>query len=144
MSDTFDRQARKVYPFHFEINTRFTDTDQAGHLNNVSIFAYYQDGQARFMLDCLPELASESKWSLRLTCCDVSYDGQTYYPDPIDVASGIEQVGDHWVRVAQALFQRGQCVGQCDAILVMVDSQRQPLAFTPDQRARLECSRLRY
>lgn len=142
MSKTLNRQARESYPFHLEIETRFTDTDMGGHLNNVSILLYYQDGRVPFLLDCFPELAPQTGWGLRLARCDVSYDGQTYYPGPIEVSSGIEQVGDNWVRVAQALFQHGQCVGQCEVILVLAEDEGQPAAFSPAQRARLEARML--
>ncbi|MDY0012047.1 MAG: acyl-CoA thioesterase [Rhodocyclaceae bacterium] len=143
MKDTVNRRAGTTYPFHLELDTRFTDTDLGGHLNNVSIVLYYRDAQARFMLDCFPDLAAQSEWTPRQVRCDVSYDGQTYYPDPVDVACGVEEVGDSWVRVAQALFQRGQYVGQCSAVLALVDSQGQHLAISPEQRARLETRRLR-
>lgn len=142
MNNTLDRRARETYPFHFEIATRFTDTDMGGHLNNVSIFLYYQDGQARFMLDIFPELASKAGWHPRLVRGDVNYDGQTFYPDPVDVAAGVEEVGDKWVRIAQALFQRGQCVGQCNTVLTFVDDQGQSLVIGAAQRARLESRRL--
>ncbi len=142
MNDTFARRSRDAYPFHLEINTRFTDTDMAGHLNNASIFLYYQDGQARFLLDCVPELFPALGRSLRLTYSDVSYDGQVYFLDALDVASGVVHVGEHWIRIAQALFQRGQCVGLCDAVLSSFDDQGQPLAISPAQRAALESRRV--
>ena len=142
MNNTFDHRSSAAYPFHLEINTRFTDTDMAGHLNNASIFLYYQDGQARFLLDCSPELFLEFGRSLRLTYCDVSYDGQVYFPETLKVASGVKQVGGHWIRIAQALFQRGQCVGLCDAVLTMIDDQGQPLAISPAQRTALESRRV--
>lgn len=143
MSDTLKRRDKDAYPFLYKVNTRFTDTDQAGHLNNVSIFVYYQDGQARFLLDCFPELAAAARWSLRFVSGEASYDGQTYYPDPIEIATGVEQLGDNWVLLAQALFQRGQCVGLCEAVLVKEDEQRQALAFTAAERVLLESRRLR-
>lgn len=143
MNETPDRQSRNTYPFHFGIDARFTDTDLGGHLNNVSLVAYYQDGLARFMLDCFPELIGDPGWGVRLARCDVSYDGQTFYPDPIEVATGIADVGDNWVRVAQALFQRGQSVGQSDSILVIVGRQGQSLELSLGQRTRLEARRLR-
>ena len=144
MNDTLDRRTGNAYPFHLEINTRYTDTDMAGHLNNVSTFLYYQDGQARFLLDCFPELSAYLEWEFRLTYCDVSYDSQVYYPEPLDVASGIEHIGDNSIRIAQALFQRGQCVGQCDAILTLVDRRGQPLDISPAQRAELESRRIHF
>lgn len=143
MTATLNRQDWESYPFHLKIETRFTDTDMGGHLNNVSILLYYQDGRVPFLLECFPELAPTADWGLQLARCDVSYDGQTYYPDPIEVTCGIEEVADHWIRIAQALFQRGHCVGHCDVILLRVDHQGQPLALSPAQRARLEGFRLR-
>jgi acyl-CoA thioester hydrolase len=143
MNNTVDRRVAGAYPFHVQSNTRFTDTDMGGHLNNVSILLYYQDGLAPFLLDCFAELAADPGWRLRQGRCDVSYDGQAFYPDPIAIASGIEHIGDNWLRVAQALFQRGEYVGQCDTILCMVDDQGQPRNISPDQRTRLESRRLR-
>jgi len=142
MNDTFDRRSREAYPFHHEINTRFTDTDMAGHLNNASLFLYYQDGQARFLMDCFPELFSALGRSLRLTFCDVSYEGQVYFLDLLEVARGVVHVGEHWICIAQALFQGGQCVGLCDAVLTSVDDQGQPLAFSPSQRSQIESRRV--
>lgn len=142
MTNTFARRAREAYPFQLELNTRFADTDMAGHLNNASIFRYYQDGLARFLLDGVPELFPALGRTLRLTHCDASYDGQVYFLEVLTVTSGVVQVGEHWVRIAQALFQRGECVGLCDAVLTSVDEQGQPLAFNPGQQAQLESRRI--
>lgn len=137
MNTTIDRRAAQTYPVHIRIDTRFTETDMNAHINNVSFLLYYEDAQAEFLLNCFPELATACDWNFRLARCDVAYDGQGYYPDAVDVATGVEHIDDSWLRVSQALFQRGSCIGQCDAILIKVNAQGQAMAIDAEQRARL-------
>jgi len=143
MSNVVDRRAAHTYPNLLSINTRFTETDANAHINNVSYLLYYEDARAAFLIDCFPELIASSHWRFQQVRCDISYDGQSYYPDPMTVATGVEHVDDGWLRLSQALFQRGQCVGQCDVILVMVDAQGKPIPIAADQRVLLESRCLR-
>ncbi len=142
MSNVVDPRNMHAYPFHFSINTRFTETDANGHINNVSYLLYYEDARAAFLLDCFPELARSDQWLFQQVRCDVSYDGQSFYPDPMTVVTGVEHIDVCWVRLAQALFQRGQLVGQCNATLVKVDAAGKLLEIDSEQRARLEGLRL--
>ncbi len=143
MSNVVDRRNVQAYPFHFSINTRFTETDANGHINNVSYLLYYEDAQAAFLLECFPEMSASKQWRFQQVRCDVSYDGQSYYPDPMTVATGVEHIDDCWVRLSQALFQRGQFVGLCDVILVKVDAQGRPQEINAGDRTALELRRLR-
>jgi acyl-CoA thioester hydrolase len=46
------------------------------------------------------------------------YLAEAEYPEPVEIACGVSRIGTSSYDIVQALFQRGRCVGLCDAVLV--------------------------
>lgn len=104
------------YPFRVELQTRWGDMDPQRHLNNVMVGRYYEEARIRF----LGEVAERAGEPFRGVVAAVAVDYLTdvTYPEPVDVAVGVVSTGRTSVRVLQAMFQRGTCVGLADVTVV--------------------------
>lgn len=130
------------YPFVVELQTRWGDMDSQRHLNNVMIGRYYEESRIRFM----HEVAQGAPASFRgmVGAVHVDYLREAHHPAPLLTAVGVGAVGRSSVRLLQALFQEGACVGVADVTLVVIDPETRAAAPVPDAwRALFEARRVR-
>jgi len=135
-----DRLQPERYPWRLELHSRFSDTDAAGHLNNVAIARCYDDARAMLELDLFDGLSGSR---LLLVRADVSYLREAHFPHPVVIGCSVGDIGETYFHLAQALFQKASCTGTCDAVLVTLGASGQPAAINEKQRVRLEALRIR-
>lgn len=131
------RQDRAVYPHSTLIQTRYHDEDMLGHINNIAQAAYFDEARSRMMREVFQGAGSDLK-RVRIVTADVrvSYLGEVFHPDDVEVASGILRIGNASMEIGQAMFQQGRCVALCSAVFVQAGAEgSSPLA--PDLRAAL-------
>lgn len=131
------------YPLHVTVPSRFRDLDTLGHINNVAIGSFYEEGRARLNRECFP-LEMRKRHSMRMLIADVhiAYLREAHYPGDIIVGAGIGHIGNSSYRIDLALFQNGECVGVCETVLVNTDGKT--TAAIPDEgREALEKVRVR-
>jgi len=140
MSRTIDphRLQLKHYPFRLAIETQFGDMDVVGHVSNVAIARFYENARSRFLMKVFhnPQRFRDPRYGIVVAEYTLRFLAEANYPDPVEVGTGISRIGRSSVTVHQALFQKGQCVGLCDAAMVLT-SGGQPLALPPEVRERL-------
>ncbi|MFP5219840.1 MAG: acyl-CoA thioesterase [Actinomycetes bacterium] len=131
------RQELGRYPFTVELQTRWGDMDALHHLNNSALARYYEEARIRFLAHAqegVPEPLRLMVGSLRL-----DYLRQAHHPAPILAGVGIAGVGGASIRLLQALFQQGACVGLADVTLVCTSADRSGPERVPDDwRARFD------
>ena len=112
----------QTYRFTLEVPTRFGDLDPLGHVNNVAIGSFYEEGRAKLNRITFPT-EMRKRHSMRMLMADlhIAYLGEAHYPEPLIVYSGISHIGRSSYTIAQALFQEGQCVGTAESVLVNTD-----------------------
>lgn len=125
------RLLRSSYPHFFEIQTRYRDEDRLAHVNNIAVAAYYDEARSRFsrqifaeaggMEDVFSETGGPSRPRIVTADSRVSYLGEVFYPDPVEIGTGITRIGGASYELGQALFQRGRCVGVCTTTFVQAD-----------------------
>jgi acyl-CoA thioester hydrolase len=109
-----ERRLPGHYPHHLSLRPRFSDTDLLGHLNNVSLLRYADEGRAALLLTG-GEAGVFSPGSLGTVArVDISYLQEAKLPHPLMVASRIRAVQGGEVLLEQALFQGDVCVVVCD------------------------------
>lgn len=111
------RAERHRYPLWQEFTTRFGDLDPLGHVNNVAIAQLYEESRVWFGRMVM-ERAGAGLHRLVLAAVSVHYLAETQYPEPVDIGIGVTRIGSSSYSLAQALYQRGRCVGLADATLV--------------------------
>lgn len=109
----------ETYPLSIIVPTRFRDLDTLGHLNNVAIGSFYEEGRAHLNRAALPADLRRAE-GLRVLIVDVhiAYLAEAHYPGDIDVRAGVSRIGRSSYTIALALFQNGACVGACETVLV--------------------------
>ncbi len=136
------RLDRAAYPHVAHIQTRYHDEDGLGHVNNIAVAAYYDEARSRFTRQIF-EAVGKGHWS-RIVTADsrVTYLGEVFHPDDIEVRTGILRIGTASYDIGQAMFQKGRCVGVCATTFVQADADgARPLSEA--MRAALEAMALR-
>ncbi|MGY6628292.1 MAG: acyl-CoA thioesterase [Oceanicaulis sp.] len=137
------RLMRDAYPVSVIVPTRFRDLDTLGHLNNVALGSFYEEGRAQLNRAAFPrEMRHESALRMLIADVHIAYLAEAHYPGDIEVAAGVGHIGRSSYVIALALFQNGQCVGTCETVLVVTD-ETGAIEIPPDQRAALEGLKLK-
>lgn len=120
---------RSAFPHWLTERVRWSDTDQIGHVNNVSFCTYLETGRTEFLRDVLDRKAAAPV--LLLTAqINVCFLGEIHWPSNVDVGTCILEVNRSSCRMGHGLFVGERCVGTADTLLVNVDEDtRQPLAM---------------
>ena len=127
-----------TYPLSVTVPARFRDLDTLGHINNVAIGSFYEEGRAHLNRTVFPPETRHAH-GMRLLIADVhiAYLAEAHYPGDLTIAVGVQRIGGSSYTAALALFQNGQCVGTCETVMVNTDGNR--AAPLPDEgRTRLE------
>ena len=128
----------ETYPLVTTVPSRFQDLDPLGHINNVAIGAFYEEGRGGLNRQAFP-LELRKAHGMRMVIADVhiAYLDEAFYPSDLVVGSGILRIGGSSYTIGQALFQDGRCIGASEAVLVNTDGKR-PAAIPDEARGALE------
>lgn len=113
-----ERRQQSSYPHALTLTTRFSDSDAIGHLNNVSLLRYCDEGRAAVLVD--QGVDPESLGTV--VRADISYLQEVQMFRPLTIASAIRGLEHGQLRLEQALFQDGACVVVCDS-RVSIDAE---------------------
>jgi acyl-CoA thioester hydrolase len=143
MKPAAHRLVLENYPLSVTVPSRFRDLDTLGHLNNVAIGSFYEEGRAELNRVCFP-VEMRRKHAMRMLIADVhiQYLREAHYPGDLIVGSGVGHIGRTSYRIDLALFQNGDCVGVCETVLVNTDGQ-QNAPIPEEGRAALERVRVK-
>jgi acyl-CoA thioester hydrolase len=131
------RQDRALYPFDVEIQPRYSDEDQLHHVNNIAVATYYDECRARLMRHIFKGIGEGGPVRIVTAESRIAYAGELFYPDPVNIGSGILRIGKTSFEIGQAAFQNGRWVGVCDTTLVQT-SEAPGAPMNPRLRAMLE------
>ncbi|MGE6697229.1 acyl-CoA thioesterase [Hyphomonas sp. NPDC076900] len=112
------RQDRAVYPFSCAIQTRYTDEDSLGHINNISVAAYYDEARSRFSRHVFAKVDPAEMTRIVTADSRVTYLAEVFHKDGVEVCTGILRIGTASYEIGQAMYQDGRCVGICTTIFV--------------------------
>jgi acyl-CoA thioester hydrolase len=131
------------YPLKTVVPSRFRDLDTLGHINNVAIGSFYEEGRAALNRTAFPH-AFRHKHNMRMLIADVhiAYLGEAHYPGDLEVRTGVGHVGRTSYRLDLALFQNGACIGVCETVLVNTDGAK-PADIPTEGREALEALAIR-
>ena len=128
------RLKRVAYPYFRRVIARFSDMDAEGHLNNVALASFYEDGRVSF----LRELTGvDRSFRFVIASIRISYLAEAHYPGDYDVGLGATRFGNTSFDIGCGLFLGEQCVGICDTTQVTIGANG-PITIPSALRAALE------
>lgn len=121
---------RAAYGHWIHEHVRWSDTDMAGHANNLAFAAFAETGRAillrRFMA---PD--ADPRALLVLAEFRIKYLSEAYWPSEVDVGTGVSTIGTRSCRMVQGLFIGEQCIAVAESVLVMIDETTRRSADIP-------------
>ena len=105
------------YPHHAAVQTRFQDLDVLGHINNVAWAALFETGRVKF--NHAIGLAGRREHRRLVANVEINYLAEGHFPDDVEVATGIGDIGMRSWRILSAAFQNGRALATCDVTIVM-------------------------
>jgi len=113
-----------IYPYRFDITTRFADLDPNRHLNNVRLMEYYQEARVMFHAALHDEFAALAARDGRTLVAHQSIDylGEVGHPGKVTVGVGVLRVGTSSFTLGLGMFQEGRCTGIAATVIVHSDN----------------------
>jgi acyl-CoA thioester hydrolase len=106
-----------TYPQTTTIQTRFQDLDPLGHINNVAMAALFESARVHFNRSLNLDGWAGHRWLVARV--EINYLAEGFFPEPVEIATGIGEIGNRSWNILAAAFQKGECIATCDVVLVM-------------------------
>ncbi len=110
--------------FTEKLMPRFSDTDALGHINNTTIPVWFEGGREPVFKLFIPDLDLKN-WQLIIAKIEVSYHGQLFYGQEVEMRTYISRIGGASFDVYQEIWQHGEKCVSGTASLVYFDYQAQ-------------------
>ena len=114
------RLENAAFPFKHPVATRFADVDQLGHINNVATAELLQEGRIRFLLSL--GLTDVPQRSVVVAASSIEYVRDMLWPQAIDVATGVLDIGRTSFQLGQTARQQDMTGAYAEIVLVMRDT----------------------
>ncbi|MAC32915.1 MAG: thioesterase [Haliea sp.] len=105
MSPRPDRDAYRVF---YPLNTRWSDNDIYGHINNVVYYSYFDSVANRYLIETggLDIAAADIVGFVVNSGCD--YHAPAAYPDALEGGLRVDRLGNSSVQYGIAIFRAGE------------------------------------
>lgn len=124
----FDVVDPAAYGHWVEESVRFCDTDQAGHVNNVSIAAYAEAGRVGFAHTLVRPYAAPGEKSI-LAHIAIDYRRELHWPGKVRIGTRLRRIGNKSFALVTAIFRDGECIATAESIVANLrDSAAAPLS----------------
>lgn len=138
-------ETRDRYPHFMSVQTRWSDNDIYGHVNNVTYYSYFDTVVNCFLIDeggLDIQQASIIGVAVETMC---HFNKPIAYPEPIDAGLRVGKIGHSSVRFEIGIFRKGdeEAAASGHFIHVFVDRETNAPVPVPDAiRAALESIRV--
>lgn len=117
------REDRDIYAHVFQVQTRYSDEDRLGHINNIAIAGYYDEARSRFSRITFERVGDEAMGRIVTADSRVTYLQEVFYRDELEVCTGILRIGTASYDIGQALFVGRRCLGLCTTTFVQASAE---------------------
>jgi len=129
-----------AYPLTRDMQTRWTDNDAFGHMNNAVHYQFF-DTMVNCTLrgwGCVQDAKATTRFLVAETGC--KYYAEMWYPDDVTVGLRIAHLGNSSVRYDLGLFRNQEQTPFAEGRLVHVNVDRgtgRPIPIAPDLRRQM-------
>lgn len=114
---------------------RYGDTDRQGHVNNAVFVTFLESGRVELLLNSKIDLCGPGG-AFVLARLVLDYRKEMNWPGEVEIGTNVISIGRSSARLAQALFQHGECVATAETIVVLTDgATRRSKPFSDRARA---------
>jgi acyl-CoA thioester hydrolase len=99
---------------------RYADTDRQGHVNNSVFSTALETGRVELLYAPGAGIVETGK-SFVIARLELDFRGELTWPGEVAIGTNVDSVGRTSFTLAQALFQREQCVAEARTVIVQVD-----------------------
>jgi len=110
--------------FTEKLMPRFTDTDALGHINNTKMPVWFEGAREPIFKLFVPDLDIKN-WQLIIAKIEVSYHGQLFYGQEVEIRTYISRIGGASFDVYQEIWQHGEKCVSGTAAMVNFDYKTQ-------------------
>ncbi|CAN7621522.1 acyl-CoA thioesterase [Aminobacter sp. LjRoot7] len=120
------------------IMPRVSETDGAGHINNVTSAIWFEAGRRDIFQAFTPDLSFD-RWAVAVISMEIRYKRQIYLASEVSVLTWLRAIGRTSFHVNEVIMQDGSVcsAGRCSYVHMDYAINR-PAAIPEDVRARLE------
>jgi acyl-CoA thioester hydrolase len=120
--------------FSITLTPRFTETDMVGHINNVSIAAWFEDLRIRFMRSFeAPKAANDWEGHFTLASLKLDFIGETHYGEDVVLTMETVSLGNSSMTLVGELHQGGKLTVKGAAVMVQWDPETHRPRRIPDE-----------
>ncbi len=121
------------------VGLRFRDLDLLGHVNNVNLAGWLEDGRVALELPIQPCTAGYAGPVIVLADLHIHYRAEIHLGDEVRVGTRVQRIGGTSVVVGQAVFANGKCAAIAEAVEVLIGAEsRKPEPWPAEFRALFE------
>lgn len=124
--------------FETPIIPRVSETDGAGHINNIFVPVWFEAGRREIFQILTPSLAF-SDWKVALVNMNVDYLAQLYFEHDAVVRTWIDRIGTKSFTVYEEIWQRNEMCAKGTATYVYMNyTENRSEEIPPNARAAFE------
>lgn len=99
---------------------RFSETDVLGHINNTALPVWFEAARTPIFKIFTPDL-NPHQWKLIVAKVEVTFKGELFYGQQVEVKTAIEKVGNSSFVILQQAWQHGECCAEGRTVMVRYD-----------------------
>ena len=129
----------KAFQHWMPVFLRFRDLDLLGHVNNVSLAGWLEDGRVAVELPIQPCTTDYKGPVIVLLEARIQYRQEIRFADQVEVGTRVQKIGTTSVVIGQAIFANAQCAAVAEFVEVLIDPEtRKPMPWPPAFRTLFE------
>ena len=116
--------------YDISIRPRVSETDMLGHVNNVAVVAWFEEGRSYMVREALA-----GEWRMPpfvIVRLEIDYGAQLYFGEAVQVETGVERLGNTSAVFRQRVRQRGTVAASARCVVVHFDHATQRPAPLPE------------
>jgi len=114
------------------VTLRFRDLDLLGHVNNVSLAGWLEDGRVGMELPVQPLTPDYAGPVIVLVDLRIQFLAEVRFGSEVRVGTRVQRIGRSSATIGQAVFADGECAAAAEAVEVLIDADTRRPTPWPD------------
>ena len=116
--------------FTTRILPRVSETDAAGHINNVFVSVWFEAGRREIFRILNPDLDFLA-WRAVIVNINVDYENQLFFAHEVEIRTWVKEIGNRSFKVGEEIWQQNQRCASGTAVYVYFNPSTQSAESIP-------------